>query len=160
MLQCAAVCCSVLLTVDDSTKSMTFFLSLLSSLLFLLFLHLRLSFFLFLSLILFLSYASKHSEINLFCISLTHTQHVNLTQQHQYTLATTHNSLQRCTTLQHTATTSNILQHTATHCNTLQHQYTLATTRNSLQRCNTLQHTATTSNTLQHTATHCNTSTH
>ena len=43
----------------------------------------------------------------------------------------------------------NILQHTATHCNTLQH-YTQS-------HCNTLQHTATHCNTLQHTATHRNT---
>ena len=41
-----------------------------------------------------------------------------------------------------------VLQHTATHCNTLQHTAT---------QCNTMQHTATHCNTLQHTATHCNT---
>ena len=47
--------------------------------------------------------------------------------------------------LQHTATHCNTLQHTATHCNTLQRTAT---------HCNSLQHTATHS---QHTATHCNT---
>jgi len=40
-----------------------------------------------------------------------------------------------------------LLQHTATHCNTLQHTAT---------HCNTLHHTATHCNTLQHTASHCN----
>jgi len=50
--------------------------------------------------------------------------------------------------LQHTATHCNTLQHTATHCNTLQHTAT---------HCNTLQHTATHCHTLPHTATHCNT---
>jgi len=58
-----------------------------------------------------------------------------------------------CNTLRHTATHCNTLQHTATHCNTLQHT---ATHCNTLC-CNTLQHTATHCNTLQHTATHCNT---
>jgi len=43
-----------------------------------------------------------------------------------------------------------VLQHTATHCNTLQHT----------ARCNTLQHTATHHNTLQHTTPHCNTPHH
>ena len=46
--------------------------------------------------------------------------------------------------IQHTATHCNTLRHTATHCNTLQHT---ATHCNTLQRtathCNTLQHTAT-----------------
>ena len=63
-----------------------------------------------------------------------------------------HMSLQHiathCNTLHHTATHCNTLQHTATHCNTLQHTAT---------HCNTLQHTARHCNTLQHTATHCNT---
>jgi len=53
--------------------------------------------------------------------------------------------------LQHTATHCNTLPHTATHCNTLQH-----TTRH----CDTLQHTATHYSTLQHTVTHCNTLQH
>jgi len=44
-----------------------------------------------------------------------------------------------------------LLQHTATHCNTLQHTAT---------HCNTLQHTATHWNTLQHTATHYDTLSH
>jgi len=55
-----------------------------------------------------------------------------------------------CNTLQHTATRY-ILQHTATHCNTLQH---------TASSCNTLQRTGTHCNTLQHTATHCNTLQH
>jgi len=68
----------------------------------------------------------------------------------------------RCNTLQHTATHCNTLQHTATHCTTLQHTAT---------HCNIRQHTgntiinkeplriytATHCNTLQRTATHCNT---
>ena len=53
--------------------------------------------------------------------------------------------------LQHTATHCNTLQRTATHCSALQHTAT---------HCNTLQHTATHCNTLQHTATHCNTLQH
>ena len=52
-----------------------------------------------------------------------------------------------CNTL-HTATHCNTLQHTATHCNALEHTAT---------HWNTLQHTATHCNTLQHIATHCNT---
>jgi len=47
--------------------------------------------------------------------------------------------------VQHTATHCNTLQHTATHCNTLQHTAT---------HCKALQHTAAHCNTLQHTATH------
>ena len=76
------------------------------------------------------------------------------------------------------ATQSNTLQHTATHCNTLlqrtaTHWKNLSETsqltglgreRLTLQHtathCNTLQHTATHCNTLQHTATHCNTLQH
>jgi len=81
-----------------------------------------------------------------------------------------------CRVLQHTATHSNSLQHTATHCNTLQHTAlhcntlqiidSIVTSR-VLQRvavrivaqvcCSVLQHTTTHCNTLQHTATHCNT---
>jgi len=56
--------------------------------------------------------------------------------------------LPHCNTLQHArllTTKTLILQHTATHCNTLQHTAT---------HCNTLQLTATHCNTLQHTTTH------
>jgi len=81
-------------------------------------------------------------------------------------------SLARCSTLQHTATCCNTLQHI---CNKLQHTrkkwctaiFSSSSRTNSrsslfpyLTRCNTLQHTyhtATHCNTLQHTATHCNT---
>ena len=58
-----------------------------------------------------------------------------------------------CNILQHTCifrkctATHCILQHTATHCDTLQHMATY---------CNTLQRTATHCSALQHTATHCN----
>jgi len=60
-------------------------------------------------------------------------------------------------TLQHTATHCNTLQHTATHCNTMQHNAThyptLAVTsdnsrKSAATRCNTLQHTAKQCNTL------------
>ena len=44
-----------------------------------------------------------------------------------------------------------LVQHTATHFNTLN------TLQHTATRCNTLQHNATHDNTLQHTATHCNT---
>ena len=69
-----------------------------------------------------------------------------------------------------TPTFRDILQHTATHCNTLQHTTYLAThsdvwrdfhmLRHTATHCNTLQHTAIHCNTLQHTATHCNTLRH
>jgi len=49
-----------------------------------------------------------------------------------------------------------LLQHTATHCNTLQHTATHCNSHSLSASCNTLQHTATHCNTLQHTATHCN----
>jgi len=66
-----------------------------------------------------------------------------------------------CNTLQRTAAHCNTLQYTATHCNTL--QYT-ATHRNTLHHTathgNTLQHTAIHCSKLQHTATHCNTLQH
>jgi len=70
--------------------------------------------------------------------------------------------------------TTNILQHAATHCNTLQHtatkhQHTTNILQHAPTHCNTLQHTATKHkviaanddiaihcNTLQHTTTHCN----
>jgi len=55
--------------------------------------------------------------------------------------------------LQHTATHWNTLQHTATHCRTLQQ---VNSTVIFITCCNTRQHTATHCNTLQHTATHCN----
>jgi len=52
-----------------------------------------------------------------------------------------------CNALQH------ILQHTATHCNTLQHTTIHCDTlRHTATHCDTLQHTTT----LQHTATNCN----
>ena len=57
----------------------------------------------------------------------------------------------QCNTMQYTATHCNTLQHTATHCNTLQHTTT---------HCHTLPHTATHRNTPQHTATHYNTLQH
>ena len=53
--------------------------------------------------------------------------------------------------LQHTATHCNTLQLAAPHCNTLQH---------TAIYCNTLQHTAAHCKTLQHTATDCNTLQH
>ena len=60
---------------------------------------------------------------------------------------------------------SGLVQHTATHCNTLQHQLTKvclsrAARAIKLLHCSTLQHTVTHCNTLQHTATHCNTLQH
>jgi len=62
----------------------------------------------------------------------------------------------------------NMLQHTATHCNTLQHaacteqinfrgSLSRSLSQHAATRCNTLQHAATHCNTLQHTATHCRT---
>ena len=75
-----------------------------------------------------------------------------------------HNHAYNQEVLQHTATHCNTLQHTAAHCSTLQRTATLqhtATHCNTLQHaathCNTLQHTAAHFNTLQHTATHCTT---
>jgi len=66
-----------------------------------------------------------------------------------------------CNTLQHTATHCNTLQHTASHCITLQHISTHCNTLHEMSHSNkTLQHTATHCNTLQHTATHCNTLQH
>ena len=66
-----------------------------------------------------------------------------------------------------------ILQHTATHCNTLQGcllRAAVSSHRNgsfcdmilqhTATHCNTLQHPASPCNTLQHTATHCNTLRH
>ena len=55
----------------------------------------------------------------------------------------THTATTHCKTLQDTATHCNTLQHTATHCNTLQYTETHRIT---------LQHTATHRNILQHTA--------
>jgi len=82
--------------------------------------------------------------------------HVHYARQQLLQHAATH-----CNTLQYTATHCNTLQHTAVHCNTLQHT---ATHCNTLQytatHCNTLQHTAVHCNTLQHTSTHCNTLQH
>ena len=74
-----------------------------------------------------------------------------------------------CNTLQHTAPPCNTLQHTATHCkqrtathcNTLQHTTThYITLQHAAAHCHILQHTATHCNTLQHTAIHCNTLQH
>ena len=63
--------------------------------------------------------------------------------------------------LQHTATHCNTLQHTATHCNTLQHTGTNSTAIPKPKGdCNTLQYATTNCKTLQHTATHCNTLQH
>jgi len=56
-----------------------------------------------------------------------------------------------CDTLRHTATHCNTLRHTATHCDTLQHSAT---------QCNTVHHSTTQCITVQHTATHCNTLQH
>jgi len=60
--------------------------------------------------------------------------------------------------MQHIASHCNTLHHTATHCKTM----TLCTTflraysKSHIESCNTLQHTAIHCNTLQRTATHCN----
>ena len=62
-----------------------------------------------------------------------------------------------CNTLQCTATHCNALQHTATHCNTLHQTTPYGLT---MQHCTTLQNTATHGSTLQHTSTHCNTLQH
>ena len=73
--------------------------------------------------------------------------------------------------MQHTATHCNTLQHTATHCNTLLHtERHCFILQHTIMHCNTLQHTTVTTratrllyqaathyNTLQHIATHCNT---
>ena len=54
-----------------------------------------------------------------------------------------------------------MLQHTATHCNSLRVNTSIQKLRSTLQHtathCNALQRTATHCKTLQHTATHCNT---
>ena len=68
-----------------------------------------------------------------------------------------------CNTLHHTAAHCSTLQHTATHCNTLEHTATLR--RHTWTVCvltplTSLQHTATHCNTLQDTTTHCNTLQH
>jgi len=95
------------------------------------------------------------------CVSLrlkTHDMPSTRTRRHVTCTRKTHDITYSCTTLQHTATHRNTLQHIATHCNTLQHT---ATHRNTLQHiathCNTSQHTATHRNTLQHLARHCST---
>ena len=66
--------------------------------------------------------------------------------------------------LQHSATHCNSLQLTATHCNSLQHSAThwqlVLSKGRCVTHCNTLQHTATRCNALQLTATHCNTLQH
>jgi len=69
-----------------------------------------------------------------------------------------------CNTMQYNATQCNTLQHTATQCitfNTLQHKATQSNTKqHKATQSNTLQHNATQLDTLQHTATHCNTLQH
>jgi len=75
------------------------------------------------------------------CVSLrlkTHDMPSTRTRRHVTCTRKTHDITYSCTTLQHTATHRNTLQHIATHCNTL-------------------QHTATHRNTLQHIARHCST---
>jgi len=66
--------------------------------------------------------------------------------------------------LQHTATRWNALQQIATFCNTTFHVEgdsfkcrLLGILQHAATHCNTLQHAATRCNTLQHTATRCNT---
>ena len=67
--------------------------------------------------------------------------------------------IDKCNTLQHTATRCNTLQHTATaHLtpgNCLIDKWN--TPQNTATHCNTLKHTAAHCSTLQHTAVHCNT---
>ena len=58
------------------------------------------------------------------------------------------NAAALCSTLQHTATHGNTMQHAATHC------------KNAASRCTTLHHTTTRCNTRQHTVTHSNTLQH
>ena len=59
--------------------------------------------------------------------------------------------------MQHTATHCNTLQHTATLCNTLQHSATHSTTlHHTAPHCTIMQHDAPHCNALRHTATHCN----
>ena len=86
---------------------------------------------------------------------MTRLTHCNKLQQAALHCNTLHHTAPHCITLHHTATrpvesfdAPHILQHTATHCNTLQHTAT---------HCNTLQHTATHRTTLHHTATPCTT---
>jgi len=67
-----------------------------------------------------------------------------------------------CNTLQHTAThCATLKKHIATHCTTLKkHTWLsgpLVVLQHTATHYNTLQHTATHYNALQHTATHCNT---
>ena len=71
-----------------------------------------------------------------------------------------HCTATHCNTLLHTATYCNILQDTATHFNTLifvgfwvHAVFTNLLLQHTATHCNTLQHTATHCNTLQHTAT-------
>jgi len=71
---------------------------------------------------------------------------------------TLHHTAPHCTTLQHTATYCNTLQHTATYCNMLQHAIThCSTLQHAASQCSTQQHTAPHCITLQHTATNYNT---
>ena len=115
-----------------------------------------------------MSYSESHT---IYMVTATH---CNTLQHTAPCLPANH--IQSTDSLQHTATHCNTLQHTATHCNTLQHSATHCNTlQHSATHCNTLQYTvtrctmscseshtiyrltATHCNTLQHTATHCNT---
>jgi len=60
---------------------------------------------------------------------------------HVRTRITLQHTATHCNTLQHTTTHCNTLQHTATHCNTLQHTATHCNTlQHTATHCNTLQH--------------------
>jgi len=74
-------------------------------------------------------------------VSRLHTTHPPLPRISHQSLTATH-----CNTLQHSATYSITLQHTA-------NPPTLAPAQPSITRCNTIQHTATQCNTLQHMTT-------
>ena len=99
-----------------------------------------------------LQHTATHSDTlqqhcNTLCCSVTGNV-VQVASKPEYTLQLCilqHNAT-HCNTLQHTATQCVTLQHTSTHCNTLQHTAT---------HCNTMQHTATQCNTVQHSATQC-----
>ena len=65
----------------------------------------------------------------------------------------------RCNTVPYSATQCNTVQHSATHCNTLQH--TATNYKHSVWEApHALQHTARYCNTMQHNITHCNTLQH
>jgi len=106
-------------------------------------------------------YVCTHKHTHTHTHTRTHTptlhsdrgQQVALRYQSQYTAtsATHYNILQRCNTLQHTAT------HYKTH---LLYIATDGNTLPSITSRSTLQHTATHCNKMQHTATHCKTAKH